>query len=187
MTPAPPRFAMGPEAVKARAGCYSAPEGDVLCLFERDGDLFIQGVPLALRALGADCFAVDGDRDLLRLEFEPGGSAATLAVGGAPARHLERCEPTTEVDVETYLGYFTSRDAGEATCRVTARDGDLVVSFANGPMVALRPIAPDRLWSPDFGATLSFARGPDGAASGFRLDGSRVRGIAFVRTGQAPP
>jgi hypothetical protein len=183
MTPAPERQpAPGIEAVKARAGYYRAPEGDVVSLVERDGELFIQGLPHALWPLSADSFAVGGESDLLRLEFEPAGTGFTLVQMGAPLRHYERCELPIRDDDEAYLGDFDNPDIGAAACQIRPSGDGLTVSFARMPAASLRPIGPDRLWAAGLGATLSFERGPDGAVAGFRLDGGRVRGIAFIRT-----
>lgn len=186
MAPAPTTLpAPAAEAVRARAGCYRAPDGDVLALVERDGKLFIQGLPRSLRPLTADTFAIGGDPDLLRLEFEPAGRGFALAQsGGASVRHYGRCEPPTTIDAEAYLGDFNSPDVGAAACEVRPSGDDLGVSFAERPPVTLRPIGSDRLWAADLGATLSFVREPGGAVGGFRLDGGRVRGIAYLRTEQ---
>ena len=185
MTPTATRPpAPSPEAIKARVGCYRALEGDVVSLVEQDGTLFIEGVPRALRPLGAESFALAGDPDLMRLAFEPGGRGLSVVSGAAPPRHYRRCEPSAEIDVETYIGDFQSRDVGKATCRVSANEAGLAVGFGNGQSVPLRPIGSDCLWAPDFGFALAFERDHDGATIGFRLDGGRVRGIHFVRAAE---
>jgi CubicO group peptidase (beta-lactamase class C family) len=186
MTPAPPTPpAPPPEAIVARAGCYRAPEGDVIALTECDGELFVQGLPRPLRALSANSFAIAGDPDLLRLEFEPDGPGLTVAMGGVPDRSFSRCETQSAIDAAAYVGGFESGDIAADPCRVTASDGTAAVSFANGSPLQLSPIGSDCLWIPEVGVTLSFERESDGGVGRFRLDSARVRGIVFTRTGQA--
>ncbi len=183
VTPAPKRQpAPAIETVRARAGCYRASQGDVVSLIEREGKLFLQGLPGSLWPLSPDIFAVGGEPDLLRLEFEPTASGFTLVQSGVPVRLYRRCELPTRSDDEAYLGDFNSPDIGAAACQIRPSGDGLAVSFARMPAVALQLIGPDCLWAAGLGATLSFERGLDGAVSGFRLDSGRVRSIAFSRS-----
>jgi hypothetical protein len=188
MTPAPARPPPPPiEEIKALAGVYRAQSGDVLSLAEQDGKLRLHGIPQSLWPLGPASFALGGDRDVLRLEFEAAGDAFVLSQVGAPDRRFKRCEPPKDVDTDPLIGEFESRETG-AGCTVSRTGADLAVSFAGGTEVALRPIAPDCLLADDFGATLTFSRSRSGAVQGFDLDAGRLRRIAYrrVRTAAFP-
>lgn len=184
MTPGPakPR-ALPVEAMQARAGTYRAATGDVLSLALRDGSLAIEGLPGSLWPLSPTCLALEGDADLIRLDFEPRGRGFDFTQGGAPARRYEPCEAPEGVDTARFLGDYHSPEGG-AGCSVTRSGDDLAVSFAGGPATPLRPIAPDCLLAPAFGVTLTFRRSRGGALSGFDLDGGRARGLAYRRIGQ---
>jgi len=189
MAPAPPRPPSPPtEEIKARAGVYRAQSGDVLSLAEQDGKLRLHGIPQSLWPFGPASFALGGDRDVLGLEFEASGDAFILSQGGGPDRRFERCEPPKQLDTEPFLGDFESREAA-AGCTLRRTGAGLTVSFAGGPEVVVRAIAPDCLLADDFGATLTFSRGRSGAVRGFDLDAGRLRRIAYrrVRTAFPPP
>ena len=179
MAPAP---ALGPNpptrTLKALAGLYRT-ANDVLVLDERDGSLFLRGLPIALRPLGAHTFALDGDPDSLRLDFRRRPAEFDLTQGLARADRFVRCVPPKAIDEDALLGDFESAETG-ASGQVSRAEAGLTVSFARQRPAALRAIAPDCMWAADLGATLTFAR--DGSlARGFTLSGGRVRGIAFSR------
>jgi CubicO group peptidase (beta-lactamase class C family) len=180
LAPAP---ALGPNpaarALKAHAGLYRSAAGDVLALDERDGKLFLRGLPFALRPLAADTFALDGDPDSLRVDFRRRPAGFDLTQGMARADRFVRCVPPKAVDEDALLGDFESAETG-ASGQVSRTEAGLTVSFARQRPAALRAIAPDCMWAADLGATLTFER--DGRlARGFTLSGGRVRGIAFSR------
>jgi CubicO group peptidase (beta-lactamase class C family) len=185
MAPASPRPPSPPIAeIKARAGVYRAQSGDVLSLAEQDGKLRLHEIPQPLWPLGPASFALGGDRDVLSLAFETSGDAFVLAQGGGPDRRYERCEPPEQVDTDPFLGDFVSREVA-AGCTVRRSGANLGVSFAGGPEVGLRPVAPDCLLADDFGATLTLRRGRSGAVRGFDLDAGRLRRVAYRRVRSA--
>jgi hypothetical protein len=168
------------KAVQALAGCYRSPDGDVLLLVERDGQLHVQGLPQSLWPLGPSSFALGGDRDVLCVDFDAAGGGFVLSQASGPDRRYQRCEPRGGADTESFIGDFHSDEVG-AGCQVRRAGAELAVSFARGPEAALRPIGPDRLLAADFGATLTFRRGRNGAVQGFVIDGGRLRGVAYRR------
>ncbi len=177
----PPARATAPsiEAVRARAACYRAAEGDILSLVESDGRLYVEGVPTALRPLSADTFAIAGDPDVIRLAFDAEGGLA-VTQGSAALRRFRRCEPPVKRDQDGFLGDFRSPDVG-ASCAVRQNGETLTVSFGGGPPMDLRLIDPDCLRARDLGVALEYRRDRSGAVDGFTVTGGRVRGIAYSR------
>ena len=182
MTPAPSRLSALPiAAIKARATGYRSRDGDVISLVERDGKLYVHGLPESLWPLSPTSFALGGDRDLFRLDFEASGRGFFLVQAGGPDRRYQRCEPLEEMDVEPFLGDFQSEEVG-AGCTLRRSGSGLSISFAQGPEAVLRPIGPDCLLAPDLGVTLTFGR----RYRGFNI-GGRLRRIAYRRvTGRGP-
>jgi hypothetical protein len=125
-------------------------------------------------------FALGGDRDLFRLDFEASGRAFVLVQAGGPDRRCQRCEPLEDTDVEPFLGDFQSEEVG-AGCTLRRSGSGLTVSFEPGPEAVLRPIAPNCLLAPDFGVTLTFRR----RRRAFDLDGGRLRRIAYRRVSRS--
>ncbi len=167
------------EAVRARAAAYRASNGVVLSLVEREGRLYLEGVPFELCPLSADAFALAGDPDSIRLEFDAEGGFA-LMQGLAAPQAFRRCAPPAEIDPDIFLGEFHSPEVG-AGCAVRRNGDALTVSFAGGPDAILRPIGPDCLWAADFGVTLTFHGDGGGVCSGFTASGVRARGLVYER------
>jgi CubicO group peptidase (beta-lactamase class C family) len=188
MTSGPPTSSTLPiEAIRARVASYRSHDGGVTSLVERDGQLLIHGLPVPLSPLSQTSFALAGDRDLFRLDFEPSDGGFVLVQVGGPDRRLQRCAHVEDIDLEPFLGDFESEDVG-AGCTLRRGGAGLTVSFAQGREVALSPIGADCLLAADFDfqATLTFDR----RYGGFHLDGGRVRKITYRRVtgfGSASP
>jgi hypothetical protein len=167
------------EAVRARAACYRATNGVLLSLIEREGRLYLEGIPVELCPLTSDTFAMAGDPDTIQLAFDAHGGF-TLTQGLAAPQPFRRCQPAGEVDEDVFLGDYQSPDVG-AGCRLERKGASLIASFAGGAGVSLRAIGPDCLWAADFGVSLTFQRDARGDRSGFSVSGVRARGLAYER------
>jgi CubicO group peptidase (beta-lactamase class C family) len=180
MAPPPTQAPPPPvRAVRARAGCYRTTNGVVLSLVERDGKLYLEGIPFELCPLTSDTFAMAGDPDSMQLAFDPEGGF-TLARGLAAPEPFQRCEPPGTIDEDIFLGEFQSPEVG-AGCSLQRKGESLTASFAGGGSVVLRPIGPDCVWAADLGVTLAFHSDARDVASGFTVSGIRARGLTYDR------
>lgn len=166
------------ETVRARAGSYRRDNGVVLSFVEREGKLYLRGIPIELRLLDEATVAMDGDPDIMRITFDAEGF--TLTQGLSAPERFQRCEPPGEIEADAFVGDFHSPEVG-AACRVRHSDGSLAITFAGVASAALQPIGPNDLWAPDLGVTLAFQRDASGAAQGFTASSLRIRGLGYLR------
>jgi CubicO group peptidase (beta-lactamase class C family) len=180
MTPAPataPGIAI--ERVQARAGIYRSAGKELMRLNERDGKLFIAGLPAPLRTLGPDIYALD-DLHGVTMTFEAADGAFVLSHAGGPTRRYASCGTPSDIHDDGYAGEYRSAEIA-APCTVSRIQSGLAVKLTRQPAAILLAIAPDCLWAANLGVTLTFERGDDGAVRGFTIDGARLRGITFSR------
>lgn len=177
LPPRPTELAQPPlQTLQALSGPYRSAGGEVIALTLGDeGLLNLLGMPLA--AVAPHAFALQVDPDNLRLDFDPADGAFILTRAGPPRRYA-RCAPPATLDPAHFCGDYQSRDIGPAVCRIRQGGEALTVTFAEGPPVKLQSIGDDTLWAPDLGVALTFE---PTTAGGFRLDGGRIRGLAYAR------
>jgi len=167
------------ERVRARAGLYRSADKDLLRLNERDGKLFITGLPSPLHMLGPDVYALD-DLHGVAMTFEAADAAFVLSHAGGPTRRFASCGTPADVSDDGYAGAYQSAEIA-APCTVSRIASGLAATFARQQPAILLAIAPDCLWAANLGVTLTFERDDDGAVRGFTIDGARLRGVAFSR------
>jgi CubicO group peptidase (beta-lactamase class C family) len=123
-----------------------------------------------------------------RMEERAGGERpavyyADVTAAVAPAA----AAPPGEADPEAYAGRYASEELG-VEWTVAVRAGRLVLLRPGLGETALEPVERDGFRDEGLGAVW-FQRTPEGAVTGFRLDGARAWGIGFTRApaGSPPP
>ena len=168
-------------------GVYRTPGTDQAWLLRRrDGKLWLENFGMPLAAIDARRFTAGG----VVAEFTgPAGGPATGAVlkfGRQVFDSMTRSpayEPT-RAQLEGYAGDYWS-DELQIWYRVALADSGLVLHRPKFPARPMTPTFTDAFLVPGTG-TLRFTRSR-GKIGGFRVTGSRVRGVEFRRGVNRPP
>jgi CubicO group peptidase (beta-lactamase class C family) len=189
-TPSPRRRTRATAAeVTARAGTYVDPETDASRTLEvRDGRLFFllgPGWELVPTQSGswATTAAAPGR---LEVTFESGRDGSVLRmrerVDGGAERVFERVPSYYDPErLREYVGTYYSPELG-TSYTLDLVDRRLVARHRRHEDIALQPTLPDRLQgSAWYFRSVRFTRDTHGRVEGLRLNGDRVRNLAFIR------
>ena len=97
-----------------------------------------------------------------------------------PAPKFPAADPSA-AELAAYSGTYVSEELLDARYALSVKDGKLAVSMRTLPPTALEPNGKDKFTLPDFGCSIEFTRGKDGAVEGFTLSAGRASGIAFKK------
>jgi CubicO group peptidase (beta-lactamase class C family) len=159
---------------------------DALVTMQRRGRRLLvelpDGTSSAMTALSETEFRVDENGVEVRFERQPGSPAPAFVAKLGPETFAgTRIDPMATADLDELLGAYWSPEL-ETLYRLVVEDGSLIARHSRKPDVTLTPVAPDEMLGDQwwFGKVVT-ERGDDGAVTGLRLTGSRVRNVHFER------
>jgi len=164
-------------------GTYRSGESHaVYTLSAADGDLTLFGQHL--KTAGANHFVFPGGPELHFASSGGNGMRFTMESPDATPQVFERYQATslTPADAEQYVGRFESSEL-EATYKIEAKDGKLVLRMNWEEPVTLEPTVRDEFRGPN-GEALVFRRDGKGQIAGFDVFAGRVRNILFSKVAQ---
>ncbi len=183
--PPPGVVVLRPEELQALAGTYrDLRTGAAVQISVREGGLWTQG--RLFLPLGGGRFASAGGGGSLMFDRpgrEGGRPSAVLSTPGQPGVRLEPVEPFPPgfTEWQAYVGIYLS-DEAEATYRVVAEEGGLVLRDRWGQGTPLRPLYPDAFAGG--GVTYVFRRDDMGNVVAMSWSESRVWDLRFRRVGE---
>lgn len=165
------------------AGKYLDPRTHSEIEFTDSGGKLLLG-DQKLQPLGSDKF--QSPYGLLVVFINSGGPVkAIVSVGGDTLLTGSRIDVLhlTDADLAAYAGTYVSSEL-EATYRVTAENGTLMLHRNWDPALKLDPLVRDEFASDDVG-TLVFQRDAAGRVNGLTVFAGRIRNLRFEKTDRA--
>jgi hypothetical protein len=125
----------------------------------------------------------------IKLEFTPAaGQPAKVKViyPGDEVDIFEKAaplKPLTPAQLAQYAGVYVSHELLNVEYQVVVEKDGLILKSRTVPKAALKPMAPDRFTTPEFGFNIEFLWEPNKAdgIAGFKLGVGRAGGIEFVK------
>jgi CubicO group peptidase (beta-lactamase class C family) len=153
---------------------------------EKDGGLVLEFMG------GEFPLILDGENELsaiglpyeAHLAFNDEGDFLTLSVAGSAFGKFQKSEAvrTSVSALHEYEGLYFSGELG-SNYRIDADDGHLTVQPGFAESLTLKATFADTFEYSDAGMVLVFQRDESGAVNGITVNGFRVLGIGFVKTG----